>query len=418
MTQSFNSDFANDRGNTNVDRSLEATLAREEAGLNAALEAEAQRQAQQQREEAGPGAQPQPGATIENEGVHQITAADVIRQEKCDEKIVLLTPDPDSLVKSSIKGIQTAIENMTKKIDKFLQSIQSYIDAATNKIQDIRNFIRGISAEIAKYMKIMFDKVMEYAIKIINKQMNKVVAALPSSLRYQFSDLKDITTELILCLYGKMTGNLCDQVSGVLDDILKLDDLEKEARDRAAASVDSDGNVNGETTFPKAPICSAEDITSRVMSLHVDEIDKANVTLLDNIDAYLEDITDTLAGVTGNLEDVKNLIGNFKGSITSALTFTNFSPSVFGCELKPNKATTDYYTFCSGGSGQARSELPSERSLGDRVSKDTPTSPPKKTQPFVEPTRATPDVVGNELDSELARARAGDRSGLDDALDF
>ena len=306
---------------------------------------------------------------------------------------------------------------MTKKIDKFLQSIQSYIDAVTNKIQDIRSFIRGISGEIAKYMKIIFDKVMEYAIKIINKQMNKVVAALPSSLRYQFSDLKEITTELILCLYGKMTGNLTDQVSGVLDDILKLDDLEKEARDRAAVSIDDDGNVNGETTYPKAPICTAEDITSRVMSLHVDEIDKANVTLLDNIDAYLEDITDTLAGVTGNLQDVKNLIGNFKGSITSALTFTNFSPSVFGCELKPNLASTDYYTFCSGGSGQARSELPSERSLGDRVNKDTPTSPPKKTQPFVEPTRATPDVV-DDIDRELDRARAGDRSGLDDALDI
>tara|TARA_R100001509_G_scaffold164650_1_gene143042 strand:+ start:513 stop:1766 length:1254 start_codon:yes stop_codon:yes gene_type:complete len=416
MTQSFNSEFANNRNNS-VDRSLEATIAREEAGLNAALEAEAQQQAQQQQEEAGPGAQPQPGATIENEGVHQVTAADVIRQEKCDEKIVLLTPDPDSLVKSSIKGIQTAIENMTKKIDKFLQSIQSYIDAVTNKIQDIRSFIRGISGEIAKYMKIIFDKVMEYAIKIINKQMNKVVAALPSSLRYQFSDLKEITTELILCLYGKMTGNLTDQVSGVLDDILKLDDLEKEARDRAAVSIDDDGNVNGETTYPKAPICTAEDITSRVMSLHVDEIDKANVTLLDNIDAYLEDITDTLAGVTGNLQDVKNLIGNFKGSITSALTFTNFSPSVFGCELKPNQASTDYYTFCSGGSGQARSELPSERSLGDRVNKDTPTSPPKKTQPFVEPTRATPDVV-DDIDRELDRARAGDRSGLDDALDI
>ena len=112
------------------------------------------------------------------------------------------------------------------------------------------------------------------------------------------------------------------------------------------------------------------------------------------------------------------MIGDFKGSVTSALTFTNFSPSVFGCELKPNQANTDYYTFCSGGSGQARSELPSERSLGDRVSKDTPTAPPKKTQPFVEPTRATPDIIGNELDTELARARAGDRSGLDDALDF
>ena len=38
---------------------------------------------------------------------------------------------------------------MTKKIDKFLQSIQSYVDAVSNKIQDIRNYIRGIACEIA-----------------------------------------------------------------------------------------------------------------------------------------------------------------------------------------------------------------------------------------------------------------------------
>ena len=75
-------------------------------------------------QEAGPGAQPQPGATIENEGVHQITAADVIRQEKCDEKIVLLTPDQDSFVKSSIKAIQTAIENMTKKLINFFSQFK------------------------------------------------------------------------------------------------------------------------------------------------------------------------------------------------------------------------------------------------------------------------------------------------------
>ena len=37
-------------------------------------------------------------------------------------------------------------------------------------------------------MKVIFDKIMEFAIKIFNKGMNAVVAALPSSLRYQFSD--------------------------------------------------------------------------------------------------------------------------------------------------------------------------------------------------------------------------------------
>ena len=123
-----------------------------------------------------------------------------------------------------------------------------------------------------------------------------------------------------------------------------------------------------------------------------------------------------IAGVTGNLQDVKNLIGDFKGSVTSALTFTIFSPSVFGCELKPNQANTDYYTFCSGGSGQARSELPSERSLGDRVSKDTPTDMKRHNHLLNQPGQLL--IFGNELDTELARARAGDRSGLDDALDL
>ena len=49
-------------------------------------------------EEAGPGAEPQPGATLENEAVHQITSADVKRQEKCDEKIAMMIPDPDQFV--------------------------------------------------------------------------------------------------------------------------------------------------------------------------------------------------------------------------------------------------------------------------------------------------------------------------------
>ena len=134
MTQApFDADTANDRNNS-VDRSLEATLAREEAATNAALEAEAQQQAQQQQQqednaEAGPGAEPQPGATLENEAVHQITSADVKRQEKCDEKIAMMIPDPDQFVQSALKGIQTAIQNMTAKLDKFLQSLQSYVDA-------------------------------------------------------------------------------------------------------------------------------------------------------------------------------------------------------------------------------------------------------------------------------------------------
>ena len=124
-----------------ADRSLEATLAREDAAVEAALANEAQ-------QEAGPGAPPQPGATLENESVHHITAGDVKRQEKAEEKIVLMKPD--SPVDSAMKGIQTAIENLTRKIDKYLQALQSYVDAVTSAIDSIQNLIMNISQEICK----------------------------------------------------------------------------------------------------------------------------------------------------------------------------------------------------------------------------------------------------------------------------
>ena len=168
MTQSYDADALNDRDNQNVDRSTEATLAREDAAVEAALANEAQKQAQQEQDkedsaEAGPGAPPAPGATNENsDGVHQTTAADTKRQAKCDEKIVLLKPDPQEHVPSALKGIQTAIDNLTTKIDSYLQAIQSYVDAVTNTISDLQALMKNFAQEIAKYMKVIFDKIMEF----------------------------------------------------------------------------------------------------------------------------------------------------------------------------------------------------------------------------------------------------------------
>ena len=73
----------------------------------------------------------------ENEAVHQITAGDVKRSVKCDEKIALMKPDPEEVVQSALKGIQTVIENLTAKIDQYLQAIQSYVDAVSSTINNL-----------------------------------------------------------------------------------------------------------------------------------------------------------------------------------------------------------------------------------------------------------------------------------------
>jgi len=412
----FDADLANDRANASVDRSIEATLAREEAGVEAALEAEAQKQAQQEQNkddsaEAGPGAKPEPGATLENEAVHQITSADVKRQEKCDEKIALMIPDPDQFVQSALKGIQTAIQNLTAKLDKFLQSLQSYVDAVTNVIADIQKLMKDIASQIANYMKQIFDKIMEYAMKILNKALNKVVAALPSSLRHQFSDMKQVITELILCLYGKMSKGLGDKIAGVLNDLINPEGLIQETQNRVA---NRDSDV-GETTYPQVPVCFAEDVAGRVLGGAKDELDSANQNIANNVDAYLKDITGMLAGITDTIDPLSGLasggidlaIPDIAGSITSALSFANISLNVFGCELKPNVAKSTIYTFCTGGDEQASASLPSEGSIDER-SKDAPLPPAEEGTPFAEPSAATEDI-----DNTTAGRDSGERYKVD-----
>jgi hypothetical protein len=344
-------------------------------------------------EEAGPGAPPAPGAALENESVHQITAGDVKRSAKCDEKIVLLKPDEqNNLVQSALKGIQTVIENLTNKIDKYLCAIQSYVDAVSSTINSLQKIIRDAACEIAKYIKILMDKVMEYAMKILNKGMNAVVAALPSSLRYQFSDMKEVLTELCMCLYNKLMDGMCDLIAGILNDALNPDQLEKDANDRASNGVDDNGKTPNDKTNPKVPICYSEDIVSSVFAGKKSTIDDANNNLLDNMNAYMEDISNMLAGVSGALADIKNLIPDISGGMAAAMNFTNLSLNVFGCDLSPSVATSDIYTFCSGGDGTAPGQLPSEASVAKGVA-NAAEGPVIESTPYVEPTRDTPPVV-------------------------
>lgn len=365
----------------NSKRTIDAVIAAEDAAVQEAL-----------AKEAGPGAKPAPGAQLENEGVHQITAGDVKRSVKCDEKIALMKPDPEEVVQSALKGIQTVIENLTAKIDQYLQAIQSYVDAVSSTINNIEKVIKDAACEMAKYMKVIFDKIMEYCIKIFNQGMNAVVAALPSSLRYQFSDMKETLTELILCLYNKLMGGMCDKIAGALTDAINPSQLEKDANDRAKNGVDDNGKTPEDETNPQVPICYSEDIVASVLAGSKGEIDAANNNVLDNMNAYLEDTSNMLAGVSGALSDVQNLIPDISGGMSAALNFTNIKLNIFGCELSPNVATSDFYTFCSGGDGSPPGQLPSEPAVAKNVDSAT-AAPAQASVPFAEPTRDTPTVV-------------------------
>lgn len=381
-------------------RARDQNLPKEEVE-NAAMQAVAnliQNQAQQANSKDAPS---QPGATKENpDAVHEQSVADVKREDKMQEKISLLKPC--DIVDSAMKGIQTEIENVTRKIEKYLKAINSYVDAASNMISSLQKVIADAACIIAKYMKIIFDKIMEYVLKLLNKELTKVVSALPSSMRQMFADIKEILMELILCLYNKITNGLCGLIQGLLNKALKPDQLEKQARARQTDPK--------RVTVPKVPVCAAEDLVGQAISANKSQIDEANNTIVDNLNAFLDDIQGQLAGVSGSLSDITSLIGGISGALTAAFAFENLKLNIFGCELKPNCAISDYYTFSRGGSAAPTKDLPSSKGISDVAAKPTTATPPTET-PYVGPTKATRDLKVGESNAET-RAAASQESAL------
>lgn len=328
----------------------------------------------------------QPGATKENpDAVHETSISDVKREDKMREKISLLKPD--DTVGSAIKGIQIEIENLTSRIEKYLKAINNYVDAASNTIDSLQKVIQNASQIIAKYMKVVFDKVMEFVLKTLNKALTKAVSALPSSMRAMFSDIKEVLTELILCLYGKITNGLVDLIGGLLNDALKPEELEAEAR---AVEFDPDSPI----TVPKVPVCSSEDLVGRALAQHKDEINNANNNLINNVGSFLSDMQNEVSGVSDSLSDlnITGALDSITGGMAAALSFQNLSLNVFGCELKPNVAVSDYYTFGGGGATGGSKQLPSTKGVADVAEQKEPTAAAAQDTPFSAPNGSTQDV--------------------------
>jgi len=288
------------------------------------------------------------------------------------------------MIGSALKAIQTVLNTVTEKINSYLSAISSYIDAVSNTISDIQKLISDAACQIAKYMKILFDKVMEYVLKVLNKAMTKVVAAVPTHMRSMMADIKEKLTELILCLYGKLTNNICGLIQGILDDLLNFDDAERKARENV------DNVQNDEIKRqPFVASCTAEDVVGQALY----EIDSANNNLVDNVNAFLDDIQKELAGVSGALSDIQSLIGGIGGSITAALSFSNISLNVFGCELSPNIAVSDSYCLSHGGSAKPDTSLPSAKSVENATNRENETARgrPQETA-FAEPPPQTADI--------------------------
>ena len=357
---------------------------------DAAMQAVAEHVKRLRTQQESPLAPSQGNPTKENpDSMHQLSAADVKRESKIRECNVVMKPDPDQFVQSAISAIQTIITKLTDRLNSYLAAISSYIDAVSSVGDNVQKLISDAACEIAKYMKIIFDKIMEYVLKQMNKAMTKAVAALPIHMRAMFADLKEKIVELILCLYGKLTQEICGQIEGVLSDALDMDNAEKKARDNIGnTSNDDEENLKRR---PRVPTCYAEEVVATIVASNRTEIDDANNNILNNVNEFIKDMQNELAGVSGGISDILSSVPDIGGSLGGALNFPSLTLNIFGCELTPNAAASDKYCMANGGSAQPDTGFPSiqsiEKSVDSTIDKVLPAPP----EPFAVP--SGPSVI-------------------------
>jgi hypothetical protein len=108
-----------------------------------------------------------------------------------------------------------------------------------------------------------------------------------------------------------------------------------------------------------------------------------------------------IAGLAGGL----GALGGINLDIAASLGFISSITQFFDCDPKPMCSPNDTYTLQEGGSGKPGVEKPNPNQVADNAAAQA-----EKPAPIPTPT--------DDVDTELERARAGDRSGLDDALEI
>ena len=327
-----------------------------------------------------PNATPVKGATQENpDAMHQLSAGDVQREDKYQEKIVLMNPDDP--VGSATKAIQTETDNLTAKMDKFLGSRKNYIDAVSGAPtqEDMEKEIKKTSQKVAKYQKLIMEKVAEYDSKKMNLELAPAVAEMPSAMRSMFADQKFLNTENTIKEYNQITNKLAAQFEGILKSKLDLPGLTamadaiassgllfSDSESQSTGALDLSGTIDipatggggvssppltldpskaNQVTTPKVPICYAEDLVAQVFAANQDALSGISSSQHRNYNRFL-------GTLKGQLEEMD-----------SQLAETSYDKSNVGKIAKITdeeeddlpQGGTNYYSEtgvpCTGGSG-------------------------------------------------------------------
>jgi len=174
-----------------------------------------------------------------------------------EEPHALACPNPDT--QTDTKNIQTVIQKLTEKIERFQQSLLDADKAGGLPVleinKDIDEAIEKASKEMSKYMKGIMNQVQQFTTKEYNEKLASMENLAPPSHTLELLKKKVEGLEKIACMFNGMAGLA---LAGLIAAALKkaFNRKKKKAEDAAANAAISEAGVAGVSTslvIPSVP---------------------------------------------------------------------------------------------------------------------------------------------------------------------
>ena len=279
------------------------------------------------------------------------TISDERTEYVLEEPHALACPNPDT--KTDTKNMQTVIQKLTEKIERFQQSLLDADKAGGLPVleinKDIDEAIEKASEEMSKYMKGMMNQIQQFTTKEFNEKLASMENLAPPSHTLELLNKKVEGLEKIACMFNGMAGLA---LAGLIAAALKkaFNRKKKKAEDAAANAATSEAGVVGVNTslvipsvptldtpgsenvpppsaagfYRPTPLCETEEIIGEVLGGTIN-------TILRGFDGAIGPVIDEISNSLGGSSTETG--SENKGTIDHAINENNVLSSLSSGDL-------------------------------------------------------------------------------------
>ena len=324
-----------------------------------------------------------------SDATHQLSAADIKKNEVLNRKHALACPDPEH--QSAIKNMKVETEVLSEKIRQMQESMKSLEGAGGLPIvqmtKDIDAEIQQASKHMAKHMKDIMGKVQQYTTDQFNEKTAPMLNLAVPSFKNKLMEDQIAGLEKLSCLFNKLGGAAL--IAGIAAALMKAFKRKKKQSEEAAANAAiAEGGVEGvdpsETIAPTneldsdvvpplpadgfyspEPLCSTEELVGEILGQNINAImngfDSAIGPVVGGVKESLggsttEEGSEGVGSLNNSINEDNVLAALGSGALIGAMTETIAEGSSYE-GLSPNLVGSAINSFMGGRYGEGLTNL-------------------------------------------------------------